>query len=547
MFGSMFHTAWALADGAAKIAAATVATGAKVVGCVPVIAAGAQNAVSSAVNYAGQKIETGVMAVTTGTNVGISKFVSYMDVKEAQIAGGARVAVARLGGGQNAMAQAGIEAEKIKGVEARAGQYIANAEQSAASEMKALQTAHEFEKQKLQREHEARFAAAKLSQQEIELKGREAGEAIKRTTTAVGQKGQALADRADKVAKAVMDFARKRTPLLVPHICIPCLVGELKLVADGNWGTATVGALQYGLSSTGEYLAQNIASPAVKLAKWINPDLNKPEPGSHDGEKVGGDCLGKERSQTAGKIPKGCQEPPPPRVPKKKITYVNGIRTSVDPNVKGISNICALMQDVANTACAEVMGVYNATSGMLGDLSECVDNIRGGSKTPAAATLKPEILEKLRNDEPMELWVHSQGGLITQEALAAAKRELIATPLSDEEVNRRLARITIRSFGTAEKGWPKGPRYIHVRNTVDPVPHVIDGAQREVVGDYPASDYDQTPAQTYTKVEGLDPTKNHGMTESYLPHLRQLRKDHDRSVEDLVERFDSKTGCCKCA
>jgi pimeloyl-ACP methyl ester carboxylesterase len=200
------------------------------------------------------------------------------------------------------------------------------------------------------------------------------------------------------------------------------------------------------------------------------------------------------------------------------------------------------------------VGVYNATNGMLADLAECVDNILGASTAPAMATLYGDLIKQLRADDSatIEIYAHSQGGLISQEALLRAKETLTAELAphygvdgARAEVERRMSRIHVRSFGTAEQGWPSGPMYVHLRNTNDPVPHVIDGAQRDLVGPYDPPEYSQTKAQTFT-TPAADLIANHGMKESYIPKLRELRDEGDPSVSDLLDGYDSKNKRCKC-
>jgi hypothetical protein len=158
----------------------------------------------------------------------------------------------------------------------------------------------------------------------------------------------------------------------------------------------------------------------------------------------------------------------------KKIYYINGIDTEPQAN-------CASSKSIANATCAEVISVYNRTEGIISDTRECVKNIRKTDDvTPTDAMEK--IMKNHFGNPPekpyqeLNLYAHSQGGLITQEALIQYKANLKRT-MTDERAEEVLKNINVKTFGTAQRGWPRGPKYERFLNVFDPVPHIIRLAQ----------------------------------------------------------------------
>ena len=186
-----------------------------------------------------------------------------------------------------------------------------------------------------------------------------------------------------------------------------------------------------------------------------------------------------------GRLPKGC--PAGAKLPK--IIYTNGINT--DPKAA-----CATMSKMADSRCAEVIGVYNASFGMTRDILDCKDNIDGAGKEKSAhsqAALMKEMLNK-NPPEPVTIYAHSQGGLITQEGLKetydSMHRDKVvelkkqgmtneqAKVEADKQTKAKMSNVTVYSFGTAETGWPPvGANYHQMTNTADPVPKLIHKVQ----------------------------------------------------------------------
>ena len=91
--GKIFAAEWQVADEGAKVAAAAIATGAKVVGQIPVAMAHLENAADQS---AEQGLEAGAkagLAATKGAVVTVSDWKTWMDVKSAEVLQAAHVPV----------------------------------------------------------------------------------------------------------------------------------------------------------------------------------------------------------------------------------------------------------------------------------------------------------------------------------------------------------------------------------------------------------------------------------------------------------------------
>lgn len=171
--------------------------------------------------------------------------------------------------------------------------------------------------------------------------------------------------------------------------------------------------------------------------------------------------------------PTGCKATSLP-----KTYYINGIKTEPLGN-------CTSSQKLANAICSEVVSIYNRTEGMLGDVQECIENIKKtGQSPPTRAMIK--MLSDRQPGEKTTIYAHSQGGLVTQDALANYKITLTKSKedgglgLSEEEAEQEMSNIKVVSLGTAEDGWPKGPQYEQYTNSYDPIPIAIKGAQNSL-------------------------------------------------------------------
>ncbi len=272
-------------------------------------------------------------------------------------------------------------------------------------------------------------------------------------------------------------------------ICIPCAIKA-----------AILGAI-----SGGEKGLKVVPRAIAELVKnTMKPDESDEtrEFGKLDGKFIscGNPQVGSD-TPPAGKRPQGCTGSNLP-----KVVFVNGIDNKPDDN-------CESAQNLANTLCAEVVSFYNATDGMATDLAECVQNISNEDNVPA------RNLEKfLRENEGSDITLvaHSQGGLVTRQALTRHQGQL-RNENSSDEVKAKMSKIKVISAGTAEDGWPEGPSYEQYTNTHDKVPKVIKVA--DAIYDVPGKN--DTADRTVFMNKESDGFMGHNMNKVYIPEIQK--------------------------
>lgn len=333
--------------------------------------------------------------------------------------------------------------------------------------------------------------------------GQSAKEAIAWCQNRISQAGSAVGARALE-AEAVAASRIKDAFRGVGRFFSEAAAGLGKAVcAAWNWSIAGISL------AAGSILTKPVISHLLRPLLGVGGDSSQKQ---YDGMVLGAGCK-KESSDGHGMMPPECKQPTG-KLPK--IVYVNGISTPYKPPKKNGDGICKTMRLIAEGTCSEVTGVYNATEGFGKDVDECIDNINKASDSKAVDPLKNAILQAAIDKRPTRIFAHSQGGLITQEAIASAKRELEQDEgLTSEEAEQRLENVEIVSFGTAILGWPKGPRYQRYTNTADPIPPMILGTQTS----YPTSTLgDSATAErhhVFTKPH-LNPIDSHSMDATYL-------------------------------
>lgn len=194
----------------------------------------------------------------------------------------------------------------------------------------------------------------------------------------------------------------------------------------------------------------------------------------------------------------------------ESIYYVNGINT----NKKAA---CKTAKILARATCSKIIPIYNATAGMGGDLHESLQNIKRTSRAPATRTLTEDLYEKLTqtNVEPVTIFAHSQGGLVTQEALKSLYARLVIV-YGPDNATELLGNIKVKSFGTATDGWIKGPVYEHYVNTADPVPKVITEVQKKMPDYDDKSQFDDTKPFYFKDGAHWSPIAPHNMDDVYV-------------------------------
>lgn len=293
------------------------------------------------------------------------------------------------------------------------------------------------------------------AEQKVVQTGRAVSAKAKEVAKLALEKGKEGVQAAKKVTKAVIECAKQKVRNAIQHVVNRTAVGLTDFVTS-----------------------------KPRLEVLLRESLASKEALPSDGKIFG---------QTECKI---CQSDRQGIVPcpgfrgTQTIHYSNGIFTEPEA-------LCKSMLELSKKLCAEVVGVYNSTAGG-GDLEECLSNIDNRILSPAARTEADLILDKLGKTppEPVTLYVHSQGGLIAQQALRTAHADLHDKLLTDTlktrgdigvmeadklaraETNRRMASVNVEAFGTATDGWPTGSK-VHVTvNEYDPVPMLINKAQQ---------------------------------------------------------------------
>jgi hypothetical protein len=189
------------------------------------------------------------------------------------------------------------------------------------------------------------------------------------------------------------------------------------------------------------------------FTQWVDR-ANAAKDKSNDGKLVGANgatfAAGTALSQIPGVTPDSGKS-------KGTVVFVNGMLTPLSQQVSD-------MKAIANAYGSTVLGVHNATEGLVADGVQSAADVAGIGQNAAVESLKATILQELRAGRELHLVAHSQGAIITQRALRAAKAEL------GEE---KLKLLTVDTFGGAGGVYPDGPKYTHWINTKDMVPNMF--------------------------------------------------------------------------
>lgn len=150
--------------------------------------------------------------------------------------------------------------------------------------------------------------------------------------------------------------------------------------------------------------------------------------------------------------------------PSQTILYVNGIMTPMDGQLKE-------MQSIAETSGAKVVGIHNATQGLVTDLAQCVTDKLDKGSNPAVDTLADTVYSELKAGRDVHLMGYSQGGLITARALFDVEKRLrLEDGMSKAQVEQLMSHLQVETFGAASTKYPDGPQYVHYVNNADVVP-----------------------------------------------------------------------------
>lgn len=149
----------------------------------------------------------------------------------------------------------------------------------------------------------------------------------------------------------------------------------------------------------------------------------------------------------------------------KLVYYVNGVNTSLAKQMQDMKNIAGTHR--------RVIGIHNATHGLIRDLAQTLGDKFSIGKNPAVDTVKNLLRQAVHTGMAVSLLGHSQGASICCRALWEVKDELLASGMSEEQIKQSLAAVDVETAGGVSIHYPDGPHYHHIVNTYDPVPRSL--------------------------------------------------------------------------
>ena len=208
--------------------------------------------------------------------------------------------------------------------------------------------------------------------------------------------------------------------------------------------------------------SSNLLAGGVRLASAIS--ARRPDT-IYDGLFVGANGQTFSPTTPLNQIP--AVNPSDGRTPNETLIYINGINTTKEGQA-------ASLQAIADRTGARVIGIHNATEGMITDLRQCITDKLDKGRNPAVDTLAETVYSEIKAGRSVHLMAHSQGGLITSRALNHVYQRLrIEDGLSKAQTERLLGLVSVETFGAAAGHYPDGPRYVHYINRDDPVPSLF--------------------------------------------------------------------------
>jgi len=196
--------------------------------------------------------------------------------------------------------------------------------------------------------------------------------------------------------------------------------------------------------------------------------------------------------------------------PTQTFLYVNGISNDKDTQFRGL-------QQIADRTGAKVIGVHNATEGMVADLAQCVKDKLDKGHNPAVDSLADTVYSELKAGRSVHLMAHSQGGLVTSRALKdVANRLRIEDGMSKGDVEKLLSKVNVETFGGAAGHYPDGPNYVHYVNNKDIVPTWFGQGNGKGLDDWALRDGGRGAViRRFEHGSGISGT--HGLNDAYLP------------------------------
>jgi hypothetical protein len=131
------------------------------------------------------------------------------------------------------------------------------------------------------------------------------------------------------------------------------------------------------------------------------------------------------------------------------------------------------MQAVASSTGSRVIGLYNATESPWDDAGQVLDDEFDVGDNKAVDSLAGVVYGELKAGRDVDLFGHSQGGVIGSRALTRVRERLVSDGMSPEEAEATLGRVRFETFGAAAYRYPDGPKYTHWINDRDLAPTLL--------------------------------------------------------------------------
>ncbi|WP_375768913.1 hypothetical protein NR798_45755 [Archangium gephyra] len=202
--------------------------------------------------------------------------------------------------------------------------------------------------------------------------------------------------------------------------------------------------------------------------------------------------------------------------PTETFIYVNGISNTKDQQFNS-------MQAIADRTGAKVVGIHNATEGMVADLAQCVKDKLDKGHNPAVDSMADTVYSELKAGRGVHLFAHSQGALVTSRALTdVANRLRIEDGMSKADVEKLLSKVQVETFGGAAANFPDGPQYVHYVNNKDIVPTWFGQGNGKGADEWARGGGKGAVIHRFEHGSGISGT--HGLGDAYLPQRVDFAK-----------------------
>ena len=196
--------------------------------------------------------------------------------------------------------------------------------------------------------------------------------------------------------------------------------------------------------------------------------------------------------------------------PSETVVYVNGISNTKSDQLNS-------MQNIADTTGAKVIGIHNATEGMVTDIAQCVQDKLDKGNNPAVDSLADTVYSELKAGHDVHLMAHSQGALITSRALNHVEQRMrVEDGMSQAQVEQAMSKLKVETFGGAAAHYPDGPQYVHYVNDKDLVPTLFGQGNGKGLDDLLRDGGKGAVIRRFEAGSGISGA--HSLNDMYLPH-----------------------------